>query len=147
MNKTTDKLLNDIREAKTIGSFFEDNPTEFDSLLFVKTLKSHLEAKRISKQKLVREAHLNQSYVYDILNAKKTPSRDTVVKLSFALGLTLTETSRLLKLAGYSELYPRIEREAIIIFCIENQKCMCYTNDLLYSMQENLLFESKCLGM
>jgi len=146
MQKTTDELVNHIKKAKTIASFFEDNSAEFDSLLFVKTLKSHLETKKISKQKLVREAHLNQSYVYDILNAKKTPSRDTVVKLSFALGLTLTETTRLLKLAGYSELYPRIEREAIIIFCIENKKDICYTNDLLCNMQEKLLIESKCLG-
>jgi len=139
LNKATDSLINEIRESKSISSFIENNSSEFDAFLFVKKLQSLLEIKSMSKQKLIRESCLNSSYVYDILGAKKAPSKDTVIKLSFALGLTLPETNRLLELAGYSNLYPRIEREAIIIFCIENQKGLHYANDLLHSMQEDEL--------
>jgi len=134
LNKATEHLTNEIKESRSISSFIKDNTLEFDASLFVKTLQSYLEVNNISKQKLIRESCLNSSYVYDILGGKKTPSRDTVIKLSFALGLTLSETGRLLKLAGYSDLYPRIEREAIIIFCIENQKGLYHANDLLHSM-------------
>ena len=131
--------MNEIRESTSIRTYIEKNSTELDAQLFVKTLNSFLESKKISKQKLIRESCLNASYVYDILGAKKNPSRDTVIKLSLALRLSLSETGRLLKLSGFSELYPRIERDAIIIFCIENQKGLPCTNDLLHSMNESEL--------
>ena len=142
MTKITEELTNDIKESKSIDLFIESNLQEFDSKLFVKTLQSFLQVMNISKQELIRRSCLNASFVYDIFNSKKTPSRDTVIKLSLALGLTLQESNRLLQLAGYSNLYPRIEREAIIIFCIHNRKGLGYTNDLLDEMQEELLFQA-----
>jgi len=139
MNKDTDSLVNEIRKSASINEFIAENTMEFDPKMFVITLNSFLNAKKVNKQTLIRESYLNPSYVYEILSGKKKPSRDTVIKLSLALSLTLMETGRLLKLSGFGDLYPRIERDAIFIFCIENQKDLHGTNELLNSMGEVVL--------
>lgn len=143
MAKTTAHLLSEIKEVESIDSYFKDNTVELNPRLFVETLNEFLAVKGFSKQALINKSYLNTSYVYDIFNSKKTPSRDTVVRISLALGLDLRDTNRLLQLSGHSDLYPRIEREAVFIFCITRNRNLDYANELLFDMGEPLLFDEK----
>ena len=63
------------------------------------------------------DAHLNPSYVGNIINGKKNnPSRDAIICICFALGATEEETQYLLKYAGHAPLYVRRKRDVIIWF-------------------------------
>lgn len=53
---------------------------------------------------------------------------------------TLTETSQLLRLAGHGSLYPKVRRDAAIIFAIEKKHTMQQANELLLSLQETPLY-------
>ena len=64
--------------------------------------------------------------------------------LAFGLRATLRETQRLLRLAGVSELWPKVRRDAIIIWCIERGYTREQCDDELYRLRESTIL--KCTG-
>lgn len=52
------------------------------------------------------------------------------------------ETQRLLRLAGVSELYCRQRRDAIIIWCLRQDRDRGATDDELYRMNEPMLLDA-----
>ncbi|MDE7243711.1 MAG: hypothetical protein K2O18_07025 [Oscillospiraceae bacterium] len=61
---------------------------------------------------------MEKGYVCQIFSGRKHPSRDKLIALAFGLRLNAMETQRLLKVGGYSELYGRIARDALILIDI-----------------------------
>jgi hypothetical protein len=57
--------------------------------------------------------------------------------------LDVNETQRLLRIAKKGELYPRVQRDAAIIFCIQNRYSLIDTNELLESLGEAILFKEE----
>ena len=53
--------------------------------------------------------------------------------------LSVTDTNRLLKLSDHSILYPRIKRDSIIQFAIEQNYTLIDTNILLNDMNEDII--------
>ena len=51
--------------------------------------------------------------------------------LAFGMGLSLTETRKLLKIAGHSDLYVRSPRDSIIMFCLNKGESLITTNEYL----------------
>ena len=62
---------------------------------------------------------MDKGYAYQIFRGERAPSRDILLKIAIGLSATLEETKMLLQLGGKSELYPRVKRDAAILFCLE----------------------------
>ena len=78
------------------------------------------------------DAHLNPSYVGNIINGKKNnPSRDALICICFALGASEEELQYLLKYAGHAPLYVRRKRDVIIWFGIKKKESLEMVNDNL----------------
>ena len=78
------------------------------------------------------DARLASAYVGNIINGKKNnPSRDTLIRICFALGANIEETQYLLKYAGHAPLYVRRKRDVIIWYGIMQQEHMDVVNDNL----------------
>lgn len=78
------------------------------------------------------DAHLNPSYVGNIVNHKKNnPSRDALICIAFALGANEEELQYLLKYAGHAPLYVRRRRDVIIWFGIMRKMSLEEVNDAL----------------
>ena len=88
---------------------------------------------------MIRKDVWQKYYLYEILNGKKRPSRDKIISIAVALKAGLTEAQRILRTGGVSELYPRNARDAVIIFCIENNKSLTETNIELYNHNFRIL--------
>lgn len=56
--------------------------------------------------------------------------------LAFALECDLRQTQRLLRLAGVSGLWPKVRRDAIIIWCIERGCTREECDDELHRLKE-----------
>lgn len=82
---------------------------------------------------VVRDSGLTKSYVHQIFNGEKKPSRDKLIAIAFGLRLNAEETQRMLKLGGCSELYPRIARDAAILFSIQHGVDIWEADKLLYN--------------
>lgn len=91
--KTTDQLLKILQNSNDINSYLTDN-----------------------------DSNIQKNYGYQIFDGSKTPSRDKVIALALAMQLTLDEANRLLHLSNNGILYPKIKRDSIIIFGLENNQ-------------------------
>lgn len=131
----TNQLLKNIQQTKS-GSLHQLMDT-LDNLTFVEYLESILEAKHVSRAKLLSQTTIQRNYGYQIFNGSKIPNKDKVIQICLALNLDLHLSNNLLSLSNNGMLYPKVKRDALLIYCIENQKTVYETNELLmeYGLQ------------
>lgn len=135
--RLTEELLARLLASHDIGTYLAQNdPHERELPEYLRTL---LDAHGLRRADVVRHSGLNPTVVYDIFAGKMNPGRDNAIMLSFGLGCDLRETQRVLRMAGASELWVKIRRDAIIIWCVENGLSRAETDDQLYSFGEKTL--------
>lgn len=133
----TEELLNELLEAPDPISFVGRHRLAERTLSDY--LTSLLDQKGLSRSEVVRKADLNETYGYQIFMGQRKPSRDKVLQIVFAMGLSLREANRALKLAGANELYCKNRRDAIIIFCITRECTLQQVNEELYRFGEETI--------
>lgn len=132
MDKATDKLAHEIKSARNIDNYIEANINSLKETHFVDFLSKLLSDKKIKRADLILKSNLSKQYVYELFSAKQIkPSKDTVIKLCFGLCLSLEQANRLLQMAGYSHLYPKVKRDSIIMYCIINNMNIIEANLIL----------------
>lgn len=137
--KTTDELLKILKNSHNIEQFLENNMDDIKDTTFVQYLNTCLTNCGLSKSKVIENSNIQKNYAYQIFDGSKTPSRNKVLALCLSMRLSIEDTNRLLKLSDHSILYPRIKRDSIIHFAIE-QKCnLIDTNILLHDMGEDII--------
>lgn len=130
MKKSTDELMNILRNKRSVDEYFDENDNEIFFGTLSEQVNFYIARKGLTKAEVVRRSGLNRGYCYEILSGKKTKniSRDKVIMLCFGLELSVDEAQQLLKKCGYAPLYARDTRDSIIIFCIENSISVINTN-------------------
>lgn len=135
--RLTEELLQRLLNSRDIGSYLEQNePRERELPQYLRKL---LDARGLRRADVVHRSGLNSTVVYDIFAGKMRPGRDNAIMLAFGLGCDLRETQRVLRMAGASELWVKIRRDAIIIWCVENGLSRAETDDQLYRFGEKTL--------
>ena len=137
--KDTAELMNEIKSAKNILDYMERNQEEMYLNTLADCFNEWLPKKDCQVADVVQKSNLNKSYVYQIFNGKKFPSRDKVIALAFGLELNADETQKLLKQAGYRELYPRDRRDALLLFAINQKMNILDANEVLYDHEIEVL--------
>lgn len=100
-------------------------------------LQQLLDGKGLQRAQVVRAAGLNETHGYQIFAGTRRGSRDKMLALAFAMGLSLQETNRLLQAAQVNELYCKGRRDAIIIFCLEHGCTLQQVDEELYRFGED----------
>lgn len=87
----TEELLDDLLEAPSLDKFMSEHD------LGVRTLSDYLNQmlaeKGLERAAVVRMANLNETFGYQIFKGTRRPSRNKVLQISFAMALTLRETT------------------------------------------------------
>lgn len=130
--KTTDELMNEIKQTREIDNFLEKNDSEFVNEPLHIVLNKLLEENGLKKAKVVARSGLNRVYCYHIFSGKRMPSRDKLIAICFGFQFDLQKTDALLKIAGFSPLYSRNKRDAVIIFALNSKKSIFGVNELLF---------------
>ena len=115
---STAELNHGIRTATDIEDYLDREKDQLLTLGLHEYLTLLLKQKGLSRAEVVRRSLLDRTYLYQIFRGERLPSRDKLLAIAFGMGLTVEETQRTLRLGGYSELYPRVERDALILFAI-----------------------------
>lgn len=131
--KTTDELNHEIRSATDIEDYLTENKENMLRKSLFEHLDMLLKQRNITRADVVRGSMLDRAYVYQIFSGEKTPSRDKLIAIAFGLSLSDEETQKMLKLSGNRELYPRDERDALILFSLQRKNTIWETNELLFS--------------
>ena len=93
-----------------------------------------MEAKKLSvKDIYIKCTNISESYIYAIRNDEKSPTRDVVITVACAMGITVEETNTLLKYAGHRKLYAKDKDDALIIYCLNKKMDTSSIEELLRS--------------
>lgn len=135
----TEKLLNQLMtepermQAELIsgGSAFSPSLPGYLASLLAKH-------KRTIQQVIARSC-LSKAFVYQIFSGDRSPGRDAMLRIAFALSLTLEETQRMLTIGNRPILYPKISRDAALICCLCQGFSLEDTSEFLESIVERPL--------
>ncbi|MBQ7479261.1 MAG: helix-turn-helix domain-containing protein [Selenomonadaceae bacterium] len=137
MPKDTAELVNELRTAKGLEGFLVDNQKDFRKYTLAEYLQKLLDEKQLSKMEVIENSRLERLYAYHIFaGRKKNPSRQKVIALALAMGLTPEETQYLLYYAGAEQLYVRNPWDSILWFALDHHMTVVDTDLMLQKMSE-----------
>lgn len=112
----TSTLLTRLFKARNVNEYLTENKDDLIVAPFSQAIADLCREKGLHRTEVIRQAGIERTYGHQLFNGTRKPSRDKALQLAIGLGLTDEETQTLLKHAGFSPLYPRIPRDAAIIF-------------------------------
>lgn len=120
IEKSTEDLMETLLGAdpEKVQSYLRQNFREGqpDFVSYIDTL---LAQKQMKRQEVLLRADLPQKYGYKLLTREThTTDRDKILRICFAMQLTLKQTQRALKLYGMNELYPKNKRDVLLIVAL-----------------------------
>lgn len=133
----TEELLQELLSVSDVRAFADKHRITKRNLS--ESLQQLLDEKGLARADVVRKAGLNETFGYQIFMGQRGASRNKVLQLAFAMGLTLRETNRLLQAAGANGLYCKNRRDAIIIFCLDRGFDLQKTDEELYRFHEDTI--------
>ena len=139
-NKTTDDLSQALMSEPDLDSYLRENQPFFAGQSIAELLALYHERTSLSKAALARKAGMSEVYLHQVFAGRRNPSRDRLLCLCVGLETSLEEAQRLLKLASYAPLYPRLKRDAIISYGIVHHMALGEINDKLFAENEKTLY-------
>ncbi|MBQ9196845.1 MAG: helix-turn-helix transcriptional regulator [Clostridia bacterium] len=136
---TTSRLLTMIRGSETFTEAVAYHDTA-EEPLFKDALFEMMRQRKLSPREMISRSRIDRSYFYHIMNGKKMPGRNMVLRIGFCMQASLSEMNQLLRLAGLSGLYAKIRRDATLIFALQQKYTMEQANDLLIQAGEDPLY-------
>lgn len=125
--KSTEELKTVLSQTATteIDGYLARNAESFVAGEKAFCLYMHEMLRRYGKtqQQVFLQADLPERFGYKLLSEeKRTKQRDYIIRICYAMGMTLDETQRALTLYGMAPLYPRIPRDAVLMIAINRCK-------------------------
>ncbi len=135
----TSALLHGLFKTHDLEKFMEYHADEMEILPFHAHITKICKTTGRVPEQVIKHAAIERTYGHQLFNGTRKPSRDKVIQLAFGLNLDLNGLQKLLQIAQKNSLYPKIKRDAAIIYCIDNQKDILETQSVLESLGLTLL--------
>ena len=140
MQKKTSDLLKELTaENADISEYIASNPDSFINGNIKDYWEGIIDKSGLTKSSIINKSDFSYCYFYDIINGRKIPGKDKVVRLILAMKLSLDDCQDALRISSKSALYPKIKRDSILIFALNNSLSIYETNDLLTKYGEEQL--------
>ena len=141
-DKDTEQLQHELKEADSMEKFFAENGEHLRRLTLAEYLERLLEEKQLTKAEVVRRSNLDKVYGYHIFSGyRKNPSKEKVLSLALALGLSPEEAQRLLYYAGAKQLYVRDPWDSVLWYALEHGLSVAEVNELLENLNLGKILE------
>jgi hypothetical protein len=134
------KLTTEVSDERSLEEYLGriEPYADMDFLDYFKTL---MDKHGVTKSFLINESHLSREIVYKILDGSRRATRNNLLALCLAGSFSLNEVEKCLVLSHNQKLYPKEQRDAIIIYAINRKMKIMELNDILYSKSLDLLVE------
>lgn len=129
--KNTTRLLNELKNAKSFVGFADKNADAFSDESISDYLQRICFERDVELAEVIKRSGIDRTYGYQLFNGRRLPSRDKLIQLGFGFPLVLSELQMLLRMAGKSQLYPKIRRDAAIIYGLNNNYTVIQMQELL----------------
>lgn len=135
-----EKLLSDLRNPDcSLIDYLDEYSNIFVEGGIELFWRNIINNKGLSKSHIINESDSGYCYFYEVINGKKMPTRDKVIRLALAMNMTFNECQEALKVSGHSFLYPKNRRDSILIYAIEKGLDVIQCNLLLDKYNEEPL--------
>ena len=139
INRPTDEMMQNLLKANNIGEYMKENSNAFVDLTVSQFLSEYINSRNLIRSHIIKKAEISEIFGFQVLSGTRNPSRNSLLSLCIAMGMSLDETQTTLKIAQYAPLYPKSKRDSIIIFGISKRKSVCEINNELYDNGEETL--------
>lgn len=140
MRKSTEDLLEELQnENCKIDEYLKGNGESFVYDKIKDFWEAAIEKSGYSKSNIINKSDFSYCYFYDVINGRKIPGRDKIIRLILTMKLSVDECQEALRISGRSALYPRIKRDSIILFAISNGLSIYQLSELLADAGEEPL--------
>ena len=137
----TEELFHELAASRHIEDFLERHEEDIKDIDLQSSLYELTNKRGFTIPMIIEKASISKSLAYQIFNGQRTPNRNVLLRIAIILKLNLSETQRLLRIAKKGELYPRIQRDAAIIFCLQHNYSLIDTNEFLENIGETILLK------
>lgn len=132
MQKDTSEIVKELGLCPDFQTFYAENKDYMASGNLSSLLAELLESKGLKKSQIIKKAEFSEVYGYQIFSGIRVPERKKILCLAVGMELNIEETQRLLKCAGYSQLYVKLPFDCIVLFGLCKAMSVVQINELLY---------------
>jgi hypothetical protein len=111
MFQNTSELINQLKKEKDINAFLAEHENSFIKKPLVHYLNELLDKYQLRKADVISKTGMANVYGYQIFDGRREPKRDKVLQIAIGFGLSMEDTQKLLRNAGYNDLYPKSRRD------------------------------------
>lgn len=134
--KSTNELL-DLLQNLDIEEFLKTYP--FQDINISAYLNELLAKHNMQPKDVIIRLNMERSYTYQILNGRRRPTRNFLIRIAFLCMLSVDETQKLLTVGNRPILYPRNRFDAAVLYCLHHQLGEERLNQLLEDIGEETL--------
>ncbi len=138
-SKSTSTLLRRLLKTHNFRDFFGKNEEAMQVPNFCTYIAELSRASEQTQEHIIRRSAIERTYGHQLFNGTRKPSRDKVIQLAFGFGMDVDGTQDMLRIACKSLLYPKIKRDAAILYCIGRGADIMETQTLLLDLGLDLL--------
>lgn len=128
---TTNTLLRRLFRTSSFDRFKAHYQSELVSPELCDYISALCEKRDEPHERIIKRAGLDRVYGHQIFCGLRQPTRDKVIQLAFGFEMSAEEAQTLIKVARKSPLYPRVERDAAILFCLNRGMNIIETQEML----------------
>lgn len=139
MEKDTSKIVEELGLCPNFKTFYRENKDYMVMDSLSSLLGRLLEQKGLKKAQVIRNAELSEVYGYQIFSGIRVPERKKLLCLAVGMGLNIDEVQRLLKCAGYPQLYAKLPFDSVVLYGLCKRLSVVQINELLYSYDLEML--------
>ena len=127
----TNTLLKQLFRTNNLDFFLKNYEENLHAPDFCQLLKDLCMQKGLSPAQVIDQSQIERTYGHQLFNGTRSPSRDKVLQLALGAGLGVPDTQKLLRAAGKSPLYPKLKRDAVILFGLQKGYSILAVQDAL----------------
>lgn len=139
MKKDTNDLFKELEADCEIEDYLNSNTSSFVNYTLSNFWEDACKKSGMSKSNIINKSEFNYSFFYDVINGRKIPARDKIIRLALTMNIGLDNCQQALRLSDKSLLYPRIKRDSMIIYALNNSLTISECNELLNKFNEEIL--------
>lgn len=133
--KSTANLMEELLQTRRVEDYLQQNEVQLLDVTLSQELEKLLQNTQLSKSEIAIRSGLSRVYVYQVFAGQKMPSRDSLLRICFALSLDIGQITELLKHTSYPVLYPRDRRDSVILFAVSRHKTLLELEEMLEQQQ------------
>lgn len=131
--KTTKELIELMKSSKDYEEYLRANGENISNTSEPHTaLNTLISEIGLKKSEVIARSGIEEHYAYQIFSGIKTPSRDKMIMLCIAIGLSPDEAIDLMKITGYAPLYAKNARDNAVIYALTKKMTVIELNCMLF---------------